>query len=437
MNLISLNTILIIGILIISAILLFVYLTKHFEYSLFLALIATPISAFFVPNVSHLEAGYESTIGSYIRIILIAYLSFISVIKLIKLWNSRIIYPSNPFFLLVPIFLLAFFSATYSIDQNITLIRSATFLLIIIYCIGIYFWLNNIEDYDKLLNVFFLYAVFFAFVNLAAIIFLPSKAWWATDPSRLQGVLSQPNSLGADSRDLVFVLFWKSSVSKSRTSKLAVNILIGIFVLFILLSGSRTSLFTLVLGLFLWFVLNKKGMKIILFSLLLVFLSVIFPSIEPSNMERNGNTSLTDLTGRQEFWINALTLISEKPWSGYGFEVGGKVWEDPRFNDPKLTLWSGSAKQSLHNGYITTAIGIGIPGLLLWLLVIVLPLLKIDYRRLIPEVSVLLIIFLIMIITNFVESVIGAGSILFWVVWTLLVTFNRKFLDDHSANISK
>lgn len=430
MNLFNLNTILVLSALIISASFLFIYLLKHFEYTLFLALIANPISAFFVPNVTEIGVEYESTIGSYIRIILIAFISVISFVKIIKLWNNRKVYPSNPFILLIPVFLLAFLSATYSIDQKMTIIRTITFLLIIIYCIGIYVWLHDIDDFHKLLNVFYYFAIFFVFINAASVVLLPAKAWWVTNPSRLQGILSQPNQLGADSRTLVFILLWKVSVSKSNTQKFGVNVLIGMLVIFVLLSGSRTSLITLVFGLFLWFVFNKKGIKIIVFSLVLLFLSVIFQSIAPSNMERDGGKDFTDLTGRQEFWINSLTLIMEKPVSGYGFEVGGKVWIDPRFNDPKLTLWSGSAKTSLHNGFISTAIGIGIPGLILWLIVIVLPLFKINFRSLTPEISALLIIYLITMLTNFVESAIGAGSIIFWISWTLLVAFNRKSLGN-------
>ena len=426
------NNILILFAILLPSIFIFVFLLKHFEFTIFIALLADIVSAFFVPNISHLETVSEVTIGSYLRILLIVFISCISIVYILKNLEVKKIFLSNPFFLILPFLILAFSSVIYSIDPNFTLIRSTTFLLVIIYCMGIYLWLQDIKRYEKILNAVYYFAVFFIIINLLVIIFIPSKAWWITAPNRLQGVLSQPNSLGAESRDFFFVLLWRSNISKSKTEKIFVYSLTTILFAFVLLSGSRTSLITLIAGLLLWLVLNKKGIKIISFVLVSLFLLIIFPYIEPSNMVRDDNSRTTLFTGREEFWSDALILISESPYLGYGFEVSGKVWEDPRFYNPDETLWSGSAKQSLHNGYISTIIGVGIPGFILFLFIIIVPLIKLKWKSLTPEVDVVLIIFLIYIISNFVESMIGSGSILFWFSWTLIVAYNRKIISNES-----
>lgn len=422
------NILVILLLAIMPALLLLLYLIKYFEFSFFFLMLAPLLSAFFIPNIITLKP--VPTIGSYLRIVIIFFICIVSFIYIVKHWPKEKIRLSNPILLLIPILLVAFFSLTYSIDQSITIIRASTFLFIIVFCFGIYLWLHDESDFQKLLNVIYYFTIFFIFINLIVIVLLPSKAWWITDPNRLEGVFSQPNSLGAESRDLFFILLWKYPNSKSNKMKIWVIVLMGILILFIMLSGSRTSLLTLILGILAWLIFNKKKFKIILFFIILFHLVALFPLIEPSNLSRGKGTSVTDLTGRTEFWTNALILISERPLSGYGFEVGGKVWEDPRFHNPKLALWAGSARQSLHNGYISTAIGIGVPGLVLWLFIIFLPLIKLNWRKLTPEISFFLIIIIIYLISNFDESTIGGGSEIFWLSWSLIIAFERKIFPN-------
>lgn len=409
------------------ALILSVFLIKYFEWTIFISLFASTISAFFVPNVSTVDVESETTIGSYIRVILISLISFISIIKIVKKWSNRKILIYHPFYLIIPIIIISYISTIYSIDQKITLIRSIIFTLIIIHCISIYIWLDGLMEYKKILEVIYYFSIFFIISNILSLFFLPFKSWWSTDPTRFQGILDQPNSMGADSRNLIFIILWKIQNTKIRYKKFFLFLLAFILFVFILLSGSRTSLITLLLGLGLWFIINKKGLLTIIFTFSLIILLLLFPIIKPSNMLRNDVEDMTDLTGRDEFWSGALLLISERPILGYGFEVGGKIWEDPRFYNPKLTLWSGSSKQSLHNGYLSIAVGIGIPAFILWLLIIFFPLTKIVRKKLIPEIQPFIILILIFIITNFVESTIGANSFLFWLSWTTIIIFYRKF----------
>ena len=120
-------------------------------------------------------------------------------------------------------------------------------------------------------------------------------------------------------------------------------------------------------------------------------------------------------------------MVLEKPYTGYGFNVEGKIWEDPRFYDPKLTLWSGSSKTSLHNGYISIAVGLGFIGLFVWVILLFLPLFKFKMKYLSDDFNAALCIMSVLFLSNFVEASIGANTFMFWLSWVVvgIYTFSK------------
>lgn len=78
------------------------------------------------------------------------------------------------------------------------------------------------------------------------------------------------------------------------------------------------------------------------------------------------------LTGRTDMWAYVIEKVWERPLLGYGYEVGGAIFDNRNF-----TLWYGPWDQgphsSLHNGYLTHFIGVGIPGTVLWLFIVLRP----------------------------------------------------------------
>lgn len=78
----------------------------------------------------------------------------------------------------------------------------------------------------------------------------------------------------------------------------------------------------------------------------------------------------TTFTGRTDIWQFALESFAAHPLSGYGF---GSFWGSRAILD--LTTagmeWAGTASHS-HNGYLDTALTLGMPGLMLLLVVLVI-----------------------------------------------------------------
>ena len=77
----------------------------------------------------------------------------------------------------------------------------------------------------------------------------------------------------------------------------------------------------------------------------------------------------TSFTGRTDVWTFAIPALQLRLYTGYGFEAfwGGSEMR----NLPEGMEWTATAAHS-HNGYLDTALGIGLPGLVLLIVVLVI-----------------------------------------------------------------
>jgi len=178
------------------------------------------------------------------------------------------------------------------------------------------------------------------------------------------------------------------------------------------------------------------GALVIGLLILAIVATLVIGSSIPKSFQRESGGGLTDLTGRPEFWKAAWIMFKERPFHGYGYEVAGRIWEDPRFFRPGYRLWSGSARTSLHDGYLSVTLGLGIPGLLIWLAILFSPF---RFLRLIlarPEGLVCVVIMTELLVLNFVEDAIstsrGLGSLVFWVFWLVAQVLGRAFPDEQA-----
>jgi O-antigen ligase len=180
-------------------------------------------------------------------------------------------------------------------------------------------------------------------------------------------------------------------------------------------------------GLFVWILALRQYSKAIILGsicLLGVFLIPALPKLVPSLQREHlsaQDSEITDLTGRTEMWGLALEVLSERPLLGYGYEVSGKVWNDPQFAHQSFVGQWGSSKTSLHNGYLDVAIGSGILGVGLWLLILFSPLRGLIRLPLSDERAFYLAFIVQFLALNFFESAISTsrsfGSLAFWILW--------------------
>ena len=155
----------------------------------------------------------------------------------------------------------------------------------------------------------------------------------------------------------------------------AVAAVIGM--LFLLLTKSRTTLGAVVLALFLLvgFALTGKRLLRILgvlalalaaFSFVGIILQSSLAALYESQLAGRGEDSITTLTGRLPLWTLAFQFIGERPLTGYGFYA---FWtpDHIRYFSDQL----GWGVPESHNGFIELLLSLGIPGLLLYLALLI------------------------------------------------------------------
>jgi O-antigen ligase len=236
------------------------------------------------------------------------------------------------------------------------------------------------------------------------------------------------------------ILFWKLSTSESRKDRLLAWILILISVVLHILTGSRATLLAAIFGAVVWLVARKRTTLLLMVSsvlgtLILAGFVLLGPdNLKPESLKRGAHSSgITDLTGRTELWMGSLFLINQRPLTGYGFAVEGRIWRDRRYQEPEITLWSGSAKTSLHNGYLGIAVGLGWFGLVLWLLITLTPICRLLSLKLDRHVALVFATVSMCLLVNFVEAAVSGSrsitALAFWIMWVVALRLREQNLN--------
>jgi O-antigen ligase len=404
---------------------------KRYELAVTLILLSPWIHWLFTSNVQkNVEESMAVGLGTYMRISMVALAGVIGVSQFLKSRSNS--HKGVPFYLtlLGGFVLYALLSTVYSIEQRYTLVRSSEFIFFFGFLLGFHCWLKDKTRLNKTLSIYFMIMTCGILLNVIALVLFPERVWWWRVSDRCQGLLDHPNTLGAFCMLSYPVLMWKYPRLNSAGKVLLV--LLFCIVLFIhILSGSRASLATSLFGFFLWFlILNRADLyslaKVLSLALIIFFGVVVLLQSRPSSFRREV-TGATNLTGRTEFWRGCVQLIKERPLMGYGYGVGGKIWDDPRFHRSEQFLWAGSAKSSLHNGYLSMAIGLGIIGLLLWLSLIFIPIWRVMCIGPCGYKTLVVVMLFQGLLLNCFETSIASGSqiITSLVFWLFLIIAGR------------
>ena len=421
-DIISLST----GGLIVTSIVIFTVLLclKRFEIAIFMMLFSPLIPAFLLPN-NGAAVGQEGTgIGSFIRVsivLLVGGVGFLQFIKSRKLSEERL---PNHFYFLALFLLLALVSTCYSLDQEYTAIASLSFIAFYFFLLGLNYWLDRERNLNITLNVCFFGILLCLVVNALSLVILPEKAWWFAAENRFQGLFGHPNSIGAFCMGSYPVLLWKYWECKSREKYGVICLILMCFSLHFL-SGSRTTLFASAFGIVIWLVLLKKKKQLMIFSATVLCLLFILlgDAYSPSALTREEGSNLSHLTGRPEIWKAAVILARERPILGYGYSVGGKIFEDDRFYNKYAPMFRGNRRVSLHNGYLSVFIGVGFIGLSIFCISLFLPLWKSFHAPACAYKAFVITMMSIALLANCFESSIAGGksidSVVLWIAWVI------------------
>lgn len=208
--------------------------------------------------------------------------------------------------------------------------------------------------------------------------------------------------------------------------------------LFVLCSGGKSStaicLATIVLSFLAARARNAVAWSIVVFAPLALLNSLGLGSILLPPLASISAALPLDatFTGRTDIWSFAIPKAGEKPIFGHGL---GAFWNTAalRFGGEDTTIWAGNAAHA-HNGYLDTALAMGLPGLALALAALIAQPAR-DARRALargdePAVALLFLqIWMFSLYLNSLESFLFDRANPSWVA-LLFAIFGMRYLAE-------
>jgi len=264
--------------------------------------------------------------------------------------------------LFIAFIMLCFFSATYSINRTLTLLRSL--LLLFMYVVvfrEMFRFLSQKDGIAAFRNIVTWYVRIVFLVN--SLLFVSGNAFCYT-LGRFRGFFENPNTLGLFGCIGLPIMF--AAFAEGKDKPVIKRMFDGIFLVMaigcMLLSSSRTGLIAALCGTFVYLMISVglKKKYVILAAVAAIFVYAanikILPMLEPLMRI----DSISDLSGRTLAWQLAFDLIRERPFLGYGYGTEELVF---LFSGADLTYVPGRA---VHNSFIGIALMTGYLGFVIF-----------------------------------------------------------------------
>lgn len=271
----------------------------------------------------------------------------------------RHLVPAWPILALVA---LAMASTIWSVDPDVTLRRSIALLFTTLFGI----WLASAFSWRDFLRVIAAsFAVLAIFSFLAGALVPGFGVMHEIHPGAWKGLWWEKNTLGAMMAWALLSFIAAGALDPGRAWMW--RALIPLALLLVLLSTSKTALLASLVGIAgpVAIALLRRDfgfaaltMFAALFAVIaLGFVLAIGPGVILEALGRDAT-----LTGRTDIWAVLVRLIGEQPWTGFGY---GAFWETESGPVHWVRLETAWDVPTAHNGWIETALALGLPGLAL------------------------------------------------------------------------
>ncbi len=146
------------------------------------------------------------------------------------------------------------------------------------------------------------------------------------------------------------------------------------------------------------------------------------------NYKRSGNPNDNSLFLRLEFWKAATAIIQRFPFSGVGTGDVNTAFQEQyeMMNSPLEKRW----RVRSHNQYLSFGVAFGIPGILLFLLALIVPALLKKKFKSFYFTTIFIVLLLSMITEDTIETQIGASLFAFFYCFFLYYPENQRKLKE-------
>jgi O-antigen ligase len=373
-------------------------------------------------TASSFVADSGEQLGAFIRYPL----TFLFVLPFLPgLWNSEILRKGG--FRGYSIYLiLALASAAYSILPQVSFVHAIAAILPFCALCVIAEGLSRGEDARRVMGVLFAGCGIVVAANYLALM-IPTDMTWQADPDsgmmRFAGFFTEPNEIGGLVLATLGAGFGYWPVANRPKKALTAITMLGALVECVM-ADSRSPLIAIAIGcaIYLVFKYRIKGVVAVAAAFAILYCTAEFAAPDMRVYLNRGDVA--SFTGRQVAWDFAVQRVKEKPILGYGYEVEGQVLASPYFPGWD-EVWNLGYQTSLHDGYVSRAVSLGVPALLFWLFITLRPALSCLFRRRDPWRlrSIVPLALLPVLILNSTESISDFRSfsgILMALAWTIL-----------------
>ncbi len=271
----------------------------------------------------------------------------------------------------------ALITVSYSLAPEFSIARLGGAILIFCAITAVVIEIKDNEDITRLMWKY-LVVCGICMALVAASILLPRELTWTVPEefgpggvSRFRGLLNNPNDVGALMLNTVapILAFWGRFHGRKR-------VFLALILLLALGSGaladSRSPFVALAFGCTLYVIWRFRLRGIIGLFVAGVLIIFALPLFGTDIRTYIAGRDISTLTGRTDLWIFTMHSIREHPILGYGYQVGGAIFKSRYFTE-WYGPWDLGPQSSIHNGYLTQAVGLGIPGAVFWLFVLLRP----------------------------------------------------------------
>jgi hypothetical protein len=272
---------------------------------------------------------------------------------------------------------------------------------------------------------------------------IPTITTWQPDPDtgmlRFCGFFTEPNEIGALMLATLGAGFVYWPLASRSQKVLAAAAMIGSVVQGVM-ADSRSPFVAMAIGCAVYVVLNYRIKGILAVAAAFVILYCAAALAVPGLRAYLDRGDVASFTGRQEAWDFAFRSLKQSPLLGYGYEVEGQILRSQYFTGWD-DVWSMGYQTSLHDGYLSRAVSLGVPALLLWVFITLRAALSCFFRNRDPWRiwSFAPLALLPVLILNFTESVVDFRAftgILMGLAWAMLEC-ERIFAVEQAAAHAK
>jgi O-antigen ligase len=303
---------------------------------------------------------------------------------------------------------LGIISISYSLLPNYSTARLLAALLMFMAVVRIARAVKNSEDIRHLLRWFLVGTGFVWLVTLIGMALMASAVLWDVEEMsgliRLRAIFGSPNQIGEIALATIGagMVVWSSTTGWAK-ALLAVEMAVACALS--MLADSRSPYVGMIVGGLLYLVWRYRLRAVPLIFALGVAGLALVAQLNPQYLTRG---DVSSLTGRTDIWSFTIEKIKQRPLFGWGFEVEGEIMKARDF-----PIWWGpweeGPRSSLHSVYLSKAVGLGIPALVLWVFLFVRPWLALLGRKDDPWnlVPLLFLIVIPILILDFTEGTAG------------------------------